>query len=168
MLYHVSIVELKEDQLNFIPRIPESRMSGENETIERICFSSKIEGCLLAIKDIERVLYRNLTYGEDIKLFVYGIDENKINNIITPKELVDMEYVADALETNEHWILENVKVDLIKIICLDINEDEIFEDNDMRTPNEAIEDYVSEYGYKYKDCSEGIIINSLEELYDWE
>lgn len=165
MLYHISIVELKENELNFIPRVPESRMITENDSIKRICFSDDITTCLNAMSNIQQVLWKSYTNDSNIKLFVYAIDENKLNNnLLNPSEVY--KYVPDALENNEYWVLEEVKVNLINTICLNESMYKIFDvdyDEDDRSYNEIISDYLKENSYEYKDCIDGDIIENIED-----
>lgn len=170
MLYHVSIVELKENELNFIPRVPKERMDAENDSIKRICFSDDIANCLKAMSDIEQVLWKSYTNDSNIKLFVYAIDESKLNSSSLLKPINVSTYVPDALENNEYWVLEEVEVNLINTICLDESMYKIFDidyDEDDRSYNEIILDYLREHKYLYRECLNGELIENIEDDLYW-
>lgn len=100
----------KEDFNNetLYPRIPENRMSGENNTTERICVSKSINGCLSAVQCFD---------DNDI---VY-IHQCESNYVIQPT----INKVPDVLFTGEEWIFEPVlmkKIMKIKIISSSLCE----------------------------------------------
>jgi hypothetical protein len=109
MLFHVSgdITDAKTKL--FVPRIPEHRYVGEDDTIPRICFSDSILGCIKAIPDSYDGIYNRLCLQEERgipALFsVYSIDEGRLPKDIirTPEQLQHL--VPDALQTSEYWIL---------------------------------------------------------------
>ena len=81
------------------PRIPKNRMTTEENTIQRICVSKSIIGCLTAIGgfDIGDVVY------------IHQCQSNKVYQPTTKE-------VADSCFTGEEWILEPVKMKLFTTI----------------------------------------------------
>lgn len=109
MLFHLSgDITDKETKL-FIPRIPEHRCKGEDDTILRICFSDSILGCIKAIPDSYDGIYNRLRLQEERgipALFsVYSVNEKKLSKDIirTPEQLQYL--VPDALQTSEFWVI---------------------------------------------------------------
>lgn len=126
MFYYVqrcyeSIIE------EFIPRVPESRMIGENASIPRICLSKTIEGCINATP----WGYSQISYRSPYEVFrLYSFDETKIpiNNILDTRAIYNCGYVDDVIFTKEVWIMnQNLIPDSIsyfKIVQFeDINVD---------------------------------------------
>lgn len=81
------------DSSYIYPRVPESKMNNENETIPRICVSPSINGCLTATS----------RYKVGEVLYVY---ECKSKKFIQPDE----DEVMDAPLTGECWVTEPVKM----------------------------------------------------------
>ena len=98
-LYHIS----EDKNLKYLnKRIPRYAIKGEeNTTIERICCSTDIYGCLVAISPILN----------DV-LYVYKCLTNKNSVILNPKQI--LKDVSDAEFTNEHWILD--KTIFVKLV----------------------------------------------------
>lgn len=108
----------------FIPRIPESRMEGENAKIPRICLAKTIEGCINAAPwGYSQISYRNL--NEVFRL--YSFDESKIpvNNIWDTRTIYNCGYVDDAKYTKEVWVLnQNLIPDSIEYFQIGENFEE--------------------------------------------
>lgn len=105
ILYHLS-PELNHDG-SFVPRVPKNR-SNEDDIIPRICFSSTLEGC-----------YRSAFWGiggrgnlERLALFTLDLSKTPVR-YQRPEEIKIK--VNDAVENNEHWVLDPVR-DLPKTI----------------------------------------------------
>lgn len=99
MLYHLS----RYKNLKILtPKVPETAISiYENITIQRVCFSDSIEGCLSALQDSPE------------KYYVYILDQEiEKNDLYYPT----VNEVRDAKYTHEVWILKEVKVKCIGII----------------------------------------------------
>lgn len=102
IFYHVEQAKKKEIT-TFIPRIPSETLKDENITIPRICVSSSIEGCLNAVPWGGHYL-DYFPECQIIRVYVFETD-----NYLTPEELVENKYVADALYNNEFWILDEIQ-----------------------------------------------------------
>lgn len=97
-LYHVSVDRHYGDI--FIPRVPENRAIGEDETTPRICVSTSIQGgirgaCLDAY-DCFVFIYKPVECGEGLIS----------DNIFVP----DADEVPDVYQTKEKWITCPVKM----------------------------------------------------------
>lgn len=89
----------------FVPRVPESRMEGEDGKIPRICLSKTIEGCINAAP----WGYSQISYRHPHEVFrLYSFDETKIpvNNILDTRAIYNCGYVDDAIFTKEIWVLK--------------------------------------------------------------
>jgi len=98
-MYHLSQNELHKEILK--PRVPDNnftRNGSENNIIPRICFSNSIQNCLMA-----------LSIGLYNKTFYVYKPNNNIN-IICNKEIVEKQYVPDALITKEIWSIEETEL----------------------------------------------------------
>jgi hypothetical protein len=122
MLYHVSIFELKESQLDLMPK------EYFRKTIEESLINSG--------QDIWQVLWKMYLEDCKIKLFVYGLDKEKINLIRTI-----------CLDESMYSMFN------------------IFEEDDEMDYRQIIDINVKENGYIYKDCLEGEIIENIKDLY---
>lgn len=113
LLYHIS-KDLNHNGV-FEPRIPEIRMKGENEWIERICFSKTIEGCFTAIPEGGQLLEKGI-----FRLFVLDTEKAGLNadDIIDSDELYKQNYVGDADITGETWVLKKVTFETYQDIYL--------------------------------------------------
>lgn len=121
MLYHLSF-DVLETIEEFVPRIPDQRIEGEDDTSLRICCSDSIENALVALPN-------NADFLSSTKLFplikVYELDETKVegSNLLTPELIQDK--VSDALVTKEHWITTNIKPSnfyIIQVTNMDYDE----------------------------------------------
>ena len=106
MLYYVDR-SYEQKIKEFVPKIPNATMQGENETIERICLCPTIEDCIYAASwGHSNISYRNIN-----EVFrVYEFDENDIckKNIINSDELWSKQLVPDAYITNEIWVIKQI------------------------------------------------------------
>lgn len=95
----------------FYTKIPENPMLGEDTTTKRVCVSTSLSGCLTAVPwqdDLEYLSSNELP----VRVYEFEINFNdfkKRGTIYTPDFLYKFGLVDDALETQEHWILENIK-----------------------------------------------------------
>lgn len=111
VLYHLS-TDLKHDGC-LVPRIPERRRDDECDKVERVCFSSTVEGCFTAIPDgglgMKKLIFN---HSGTFLLFVVDTEKYQISqdNLITDTVLYAREDVWDADETAEHWVLQPVNV----------------------------------------------------------
>ena len=100
----------------FVPKIPECRMDGENDNIPRICLAKTVEGCLNAAP-WGRLQLEDRNPYEIFRL--YSFDEAKIptNNILDTRAIYNCGYVDDAIYTKEVWIVnQKLKPDNISYI----------------------------------------------------
>ena len=88
-----------------VPNIPESAGTNENKTIKRVCLADTVEHCMQAVGSGNRDMCKGskfLVRETDIPL--------TSKYLLNPRFLKQMNYVPDALENNEYWSLESVKV----------------------------------------------------------
>lgn len=102
----------------FSPRVPETRMLGENYKIKRICLSRTIEGCINAAPwGYSQIAYRNL--NEVFRLYSFDSSKIPINNIIDTRAIYNCGYVDDAKFTKEVWVVNQTlipnKIEYFKI-----------------------------------------------------
>lgn len=99
-LYHVALGN-NSGECQFHPRVPAHRLSGEDSTTKRICFSDSIERALAACPDTE--------YARNCWITVYtaNIDEND-PNLIGWHDVWTKHNVLDACVTHEHWYLKEL------------------------------------------------------------
>ena len=136
-LFHISRYREGEAAIEeFIPRIPENRMDGENDSMPRICVSDSLTGCFTATSNPSYEMYsytreeyncpyQHMSYldilleknqsGQMYRVYHFEMDESEV---VSPAELHEKGWVPDALETNEHWITANRKPDRISYIFL--------------------------------------------------
>jgi len=121
MLYHLSF-DVLETIGEFVPRVPDNRILGEDSTSLRICCSDTIQRALVALPNNEDFLISN-------KLFplvkVYELDEPQIESsyLLTPELIQDK--VPDAITTREHWIIQSIKPSssyIIQVTSMDYDE----------------------------------------------
>ena len=101
LFYHVELARTKPIEI-FIPRIPDERLVDEDDVIPRICVSTSIIGCLNAVPWGKR----NLDFIPDflpIRVYVFETDK-----FWSSSELYNDGLVADAIYTDEHWLLEPI------------------------------------------------------------
>lgn len=114
-LYHVSFdLDFKEE---FAPRVPQclKETSSENRTIPRICFSTSIEGCLSAIPGAsgeEEMADLYATYQNIIRVYELETDDYALteDDIMWTENIYSNGYVVDAYNTDEVWVLKNIKM----------------------------------------------------------
>jgi len=97
---------LNLDNVMLYPRVPLSRMEIEDNSIERICVSKSINGCLSACQ----------CWCKDEIVNIYKCESNKV---VEPT----LEQVPDKCFTGEEWILEPVKMKLFMKVKIETNDD---------------------------------------------
>lgn len=111
IFYHVSKNLISGNK--FVPRIPLFKESDENNTIERICVSKTLGGCLTSMPQGEKGFSQVIGYTGGL-LKVYKIDTDKLNishsSIIDTEVLYRKDYVRDSFVTEECWITESFEV----------------------------------------------------------
>lgn len=125
LLYHIRYTNkpMVSSLHTLHPQIPIKTLKTEDNTIPRLCFSSSIENCL---KSISEWFYEKYPYDE-VYFNVFTLDtENYKGKIIYPSDLYLKNLVPDALECQEFWIMEIIK---LKNKCYHyyINEDYDYE-----------------------------------------
>lgn len=164
---HISTRIYKDNK--FEPRIPENLYmynDEEDSEIDRVCVSSSLEGAFLGIPQGGYDLY---SWYEDNAMYfkVFIIDCKKLNisknNIYKPEYLVEKGYVLDAIQTQEHWILEEFEVPEEYTFLINLKDWNMSENNDLLKienlnftteyvyPNEIVDfdlDYIKE---EYKE-----------------
>lgn len=111
--YHVSVDIFNNIEV-FKPRIPSSAMKLEDKSIKRICVSDSIENCLNGIQ--YATLLKNTLFDSIDDCYEYMDDCNRLVKVYEfeyngglikfPYEINKL--VPDSIETQEHWILENI------------------------------------------------------------
>lgn len=125
--------EVKE----FIPRVPIQRAGFENESINRVCVSSTMDGCMKAHPTViyYMVEYMDAEYscpythmshfqmllekgksGMFFRVYHFDLDEK---DVYTPDFLHSQKYVPDCLDTQEHWVLNNCKPTSISYLLIE-------------------------------------------------
>lgn len=112
-LYHVTLDTSEPINKLFVPRVPKSIGSGENDETPRICFSDSIEKCMQAIR-------ANVDPGTIIRVYTAYIPFND-TNLIHPINLKFQFGVPDALENNEYWYTKPIILEskLYKVLSYD-------------------------------------------------
>lgn len=118
-IYHLSRIshERKIDKIlnsslekEFIPRIPDSIMIGENFRNKRICTSPSINGCLTAIGAYRGAIFYVYEPKNIEEVYIYNDDLDK--------------HVPDAAITDELWVrnasITFVRTKIIKVINSDV------------------------------------------------
>ncbi len=153
ILIHASFSQVKQ----FTPRIPENRLPGENDTIPRICFSTKLESALtsmpsggIALKGLLKAIPQ---VAPVIHIYCCYMWENEHVRFIQPIDVERFFHVLDAVDRSEWWALDTPKLHhkIIKIQkaelrdCIDQNEnknavvEKVFYDIIRRLPCNAPE-----------------------------
>ncbi|MBR6618760.1 MAG: hypothetical protein IKK85_00280 [Clostridia bacterium] len=106
-LYHISYDTSEPLDKEFVPKIPKNCATGENESIERICLSDSIEGCINAAED-------NLRNYEDADKAIIVVWEKEFSfpddKLMCWPYLYENNFVPDAALTHEYWYLEKVRM----------------------------------------------------------
>jgi hypothetical protein len=110
-LFHISPYELTGGygRIELVPRIPRTRLPGEDGHTPRVCFSKTINGCLNSIS--QDLLFFGKTAWP---YFVYSPVAYS-DSSYTPSEQL-YHKIPDAYITEEIWITEPVEVKLIGVI----------------------------------------------------
>lgn len=110
-LYHTSTS--LDEVIEFIPRVPELRAPTENDSINRICLSSSLEGCLTASPYPGYRIHGHFFWQDNssflIRVYEFDIDELNVDKLIPPEYLYYSESVGDAYFTDEYWCMEAIK-----------------------------------------------------------
>lgn len=87
------------------PVVPEHRLTGENETIPRICVSSSLDGCLTSIGGLNIVSALD-TAVSCARFSIMTFDGKRLDkkHLMYPVQLCRLDYVYDAIYTDEFWI----------------------------------------------------------------
>lgn len=123
ILYHITQKLLQEP--SFTPRIPKNRIQGEDDSIERVCVSDSIEGCLSSMPRGGKNLHETIDATNGVyRLFrinteKLGIEEE---NILTPETLYNRNLVIDSILTGEYWITSPFKVPNEDVLYIHISD----------------------------------------------
>ena len=128
-LFHISYDHCDKIE-SFVPYVPLQRAIGEDSSRSRICTSDSIEGCFAGSPHTDMLFVEGgLVYDEVYD--IYYTKDNEYNGVPAilyefdvPRDKVNFpeevkQYVPDALETNEHWITEEVKPTGIRYLLLE-------------------------------------------------
>lgn len=117
-LYHVSFQPVPL----FVPRIPETRAPGENDTIKRICFSDSILHALHAIPNAGDILDYFINQ-ENIPLFlyIYSMESDQLADSDWMDWKQVEEYVPDAMLTKECWVMRSINAELLNCKKIEIS-----------------------------------------------
>lgn len=117
-LYHVSFQPVSL----FVPRIPETRAPGENETIKRICFSDSILHALHAIPNAGDILdYFINQENIPLILYVYSMESDQLADSDWMDWKQVKAYVPDAILTKECWVMRSMKAELLDCKKIEIS-----------------------------------------------
>ncbi len=110
-LYHISFNVALSGILK--PQVPAGYDGGEGINAEpnlpRICMGLTVEGCVRAIyKNIEN-LFTVKGYPH-VDLHIYVAKVGNRNDIVTPEVLTGLGFVHDAHITEEHWLVNPIRV----------------------------------------------------------
>lgn len=119
MLYYIDVSSQPIVE-EFIPRIPQSRMLGEDDKIPRICLSKTLEGCCSASPELEGLFPRHASCPDEVfRLYVFDENEIQEENLIDSEYLWKNSLVQDAYITKEVWIKnQNLKPKEIKYFSI--------------------------------------------------
>lgn len=108
ILYRMELLEGEEIK-EFEPRIPKSILKDEDETIERICLSNSLNGCLTSAP-WGGINFENLSINTIFRVYEFDSNDVQEGNLIYPGELYEKDLVIDAEITGEHWVVnQNLK-----------------------------------------------------------
>lgn len=106
-LYHISLEgDINEEKI-FTPRVPNTCMQDEENTIPRICTSETIRGCIAAFpyrRDLDEVVDNGSGFLYLYKFDMYSLGSNNLKYFYQIEK-----YVPDAVSTKETWITKEVK-----------------------------------------------------------
>ena len=96
------------EEVDLIPKVPKHPMNREDKSIERVCCSTSIIGCIKStfmiprIKSYNDTWYRRLCKGEgQVPFYVYSLPVPCLD-VIQPRT----EQLPDVFITNEFWVTE--------------------------------------------------------------
>ena len=99
IVYHASLSN--RDKEVCYPRVPYNRMDDEDDTVERVCVSLSINGCLCGI-------------GCSLDKHTVYIHSCKVNKKYLRQPTVDE--VPDVMITGELWYTKEVRLKLVKVV----------------------------------------------------
>lgn len=102
-LYHVSIDYEPRKSMLFEPKIPAKHAKLEKD-IKRICFSTYIEKCLIAIQSLDVISSHHI-----INVYKFEVNEND-ENLKDPEYVYYEGGVKDALGNEEYWYLKPIEL----------------------------------------------------------
>lgn len=119
-LYHVSIDYEPKSSMLFIPRIPD-KCSKWEKCIKRICFSTSIEKCLIAIQSLDVISSHHV-----INAYKFEVDEND-EYLKKPEYVYHEGGVKDAIGNEEYWYLKPVELSCESFKVKDIDYENFVE-----------------------------------------
>jgi len=118
-LYHVSIDYEPKTSMLFIPKIPIKCAKWEKD-IKRICFSTSIEKCLIAIQSLDIFSHQILN------VYKFEVDEND-EYLKDPNYVYHEGGVKDAIGNEEYWYLKPVELSCKSFTLKDIDYEKFIE-----------------------------------------
>lgn len=121
-LYHITM-DLEHNG-KFTARVPRNRLADEDSSTHRVCVSSILEGCFSAVPFGGLELKYTMEEVGAFAIFEIDTDELGIpdDNVVGPKSLYEKGLVADALLTDEHWILTDFFVPEEKRYIIELHD----------------------------------------------
>lgn len=152
--YHVSM-DIDLEKREFIPRIPEHRCEGENDTLKRVSVSTSLIDAIGAFPYKEIFVNRNILLNSYGYLSYYEI----LNKNLEYKGYEDLkDLVPDAHITKEHWILNKFvsKSNIIRINKIKLSGYNVYTNSyhgyvkELEYEN-SVEDYDRDYEFVFID-----------------
>lgn len=160
IFYHLST--LLTNKGNFVPRVPDNRIFGvEESTIKRVCVSKTIEGCFTALGNGDNAYVANFVRRGYYILF--RIDTKKLGierrHVISSRQIYRNGWVPDADVTKEHWITVPFQVPKEDITFIQIRS--FKQVQTMAYPYEAVELAKKQYNGDVKSAYKQLYSGSL-------
>lgn len=119
-LYHISIDYEPRKSMLFEPKIPAKHAKWEKD-IKRICFSTSIEKCLIAIQSLDVISSHHI-----INVYKFEVNEND-ENLKDPEYVYYEGGVKDALGNEEYWYLKPIELSCESFKVKDIDYERFIE-----------------------------------------
>jgi hypothetical protein len=171
-LYHVSTL-LEDKPTHFIPRVPSSRMNGEDEVKPRICFSSDVKEALKSMPDSYDGIYNKYYRQEEeglpalFSLFEVDTQDVGVENLIDPTTLTNEKLVPDAVKHQEYWVTKELVLtpaNFILIEHLEQNNDDCqFTEVRVQYSKESVErTFVFTFIYEAESTNMKVMLKQMQ------
>lgn len=171
-LYHVSTL-LEDKPTHFTPRVPSSRMNGEDEVKPRICFSSDVKEALKSMPDsydgIYNKYYRQEEEGLPAFFSLFEVDTQVVEseNLIEPTTLTNEKLVPDAVKHQEYWVTKELVLSPVTFIWIEHleqnNDDCLFKEVRVQYSKESVErTFVFTFIYEAESTEMKAILSQMQ------